>query len=58
MPTYTFFAERYQASLFKKTVLIFDNAGKLLQYIQNRDPDLFAGEELQSCTSLTIVNHH
>ena len=43
---YTFFAERYLASLFKKTVLIFDNACKLLQFIQNRDPDLFVGEEL------------
>ena len=43
------FAEQYPASLFKKTVLIFDNACKLLQYIQNRDPDLFVGEELQSC---------
>ena len=48
---YTFFAEQYPASLFKKTVLIFDNACKLLQYIQNRDPDLFVDEELQSCTS-------
>ena len=40
---YRFFTERWPDHLFPKTILVFDNACKLVQYILNRDTNLMNG---------------